>query len=85
MTFDEMKSFFAYIKGGAPQVDTLSLEGYDDMSTGVYYWTLDEESLMETKDILQSHLGINPDASSYSDGSSDVDSNEFAQDGYDNE
>ena len=82
MTFDEMKSFFSYIKGGAPQVDTLTLEGYDDMSTGVYYWELDEESLNETKDLLQSHLGINPDASSYSDGSSETDTTEFAQENH---
>jgi len=78
MTFDEMKSFFSYIKDGAPQVDTLTLEGYDDMSTGIYYWELDEESLMETKNILQSHLGLIPDASSYSDNSSESDSTEFA-------
>lgn len=73
MTFDEMKSMFAYIKDGAPQVDTLTLEGYDDMSTGVYYWLLDEESLDETKDILQSHLGLKPDSSSYSNGSTETD------------
>ncbi len=79
MTFDEMKSFFAYIKDGAPKVDTLTLEGSDDMSTGTYYWLLDEESLTETKDVLQSHLGINPDSSSYSDGSSETDSPELAK------
>ena len=45
MTFDEMKSFFEYAKGGMPQVDTLSLKGYDDMSTGIYYWKLDETDL----------------------------------------
>jgi anionic cell wall polymer biosynthesis LytR-Cps2A-Psr (LCP) family protein len=86
MTFDEMKSFFAYIKNGAPDVDTLTLEGADDMSTGVYYWLLNEESLSETKDVLQSHLGLNPDASSYSDGGTETDSNELAKDNdYDNE
>ncbi|MCZ8536625.1 LCP family protein [Paenisporosarcina quisquiliarum] len=86
MTFDEMKSFFAYIKNGAPDVDTLTLEGADDMSTGVYYWLLNEESLSETKDVLQSHLGLNPDASSYSDGGTETDTNELAKDNdYDNE
>ncbi|WP_342542029.1 LCP family protein [Paenisporosarcina sp. FSL H8-0542] len=79
MTFSEMKSFIAYIKDGAPQVDTLSLEGSDDMSTGVYYWLLDEESLNETQDVLKSHLGLNPDASSYSDSGSETDSTEFAK------
>lgn len=78
MTFNEMKSFFAYIKSGAPQVDSLTLKGYDDMTTGVYYWTLDDESLMETKDILKSHLGLNPNSSSFSDTSSDINSNELA-------
>lgn len=79
MTFDEMKSFFAYMKDGAPKVDTLTLKGSDDMSTGTYYWLLDEESLTETKDVLQSHLGINPDSSSYSDGSSETDSPQLAK------
>ena len=80
MTFDEMKSFFAYIKDGAPEVDTLTLDGYDDMSTGTYYWQLDEESLEETKDILQSHLGIIPDAASFSDSGSDNEATELAKD-----
>ena len=70
MTFDEMKSFLEYVKGGMPQVDTLSLTGYDDMSTGIYYWKLDETDLSEVKGILQSHLGIIPDSSSLTDGSS---------------
>ena len=78
MTFEEMKSFFAYIKDGAPRVDTLQLQGFDDMSTGVYYWTLDQESLDETRDILKTHLGINGDSSSYTDGSSETDTTEFA-------
>ncbi len=69
MTFNEMKSFFEYIKGGAPEIDTLTLEGYDDMTTGVYYWKLKEESLQETKDILKSHLGIIPGADNLSDSS----------------
>ena len=67
MTFDEMKSFFEYLKGGAPQIDTLTLEGYDDMSTGVYYWKLREESLEETRDILKTHLGIIPGLDNVSD------------------
>lgn len=77
MTFDEMKSFFAYIKNGMPKVDTLTLEGYDDMSTGTYYWLLDDESLEETQELLQSHLGVNPDSSSYSDNSTETDSNKL--------
>lgn len=72
MTFDEMKSFFNYIKGGAPRVDTLTLAGYDDMSTGIYYWLLDQESLDETRDILKSHLGLDSDTSSYSGADNDT-------------
>jgi LCP family protein required for cell wall assembly len=79
MTFDEMKSFFAYLKAGVPEVDTLSLEGYDDMSTGTYYWQLEQESLDETRDILKSHLGLQPDTSNISDGTSDT-STDFAKD-----
>src|SRR5690606_5045996 len=47
LTFKEMQSFFEYAKGGKPNVETLTLDGYDDMSTGVYYWQLNEESLYE--------------------------------------
>jgi len=75
LTFDEMKSFFEYIKKGMPQIDTLSLEGYDDMSTGVYYWKLDDESLDETRDILKSHLGLQPETSNISGNNSDKSSN----------
>lgn len=58
-----------------PQIDTLSLEGYDDMSTGVYYWKLDDESLDETRDILKSHLGLQPETSNISGNNSDTSSN----------
>lgn len=75
LTFDEMKSFFEYIKGGAPQIDTLTLDGYDDMSTGVYYWKLDDESLEETRDLLKSHLGLQPETSNISDNHSSSNSN----------
>ena len=29
MTFNEMKSFLEYAKGGMPEVDTISLKGYE--------------------------------------------------------
>ncbi|ATP39058.1 transcriptional regulator [Solibacillus sp. R5-41] len=70
MTFDEMKSFFSYLSNGMPRIDTLTLEGYDDMSTGVYYYKLKDESLEETKNILQSHLGLIPDSTELSDNNS---------------
>ncbi len=72
MTFNEMKSFLEYIKGGMPQVDTLSMNGYDDMSTGIYYWKLDESDLAEVTRILQSHLGLIPDSSNLTDSSSNT-------------
>lgn len=60
MTFNEMKSFFEYAKGGMPDVETINLVGTDDMSTGVYYWMLDEESLANVKHDMQTHLGVSP-------------------------
>ena len=63
LSFRDMQSFFEYAKGGMPEVETITLDGYDDMSTGIYYWQLDQESLMEIQDVLQSHLGLKPDAS----------------------
>ncbi|MED3660935.1 LCP family protein [Ureibacillus terrenus] len=64
LTFDDMKALLAYFSGGMPQIDTLTLQGEGDMSTGIYYYKLDEESLEETKQILQTHLGIIPGKSS---------------------
>ncbi|MBM7664850.1 LCP family protein required for cell wall assembly [Solibacillus kalamii] len=70
MTFTEMKSFFSYLSNGMPRIDTLTLEGYDDMSTGVYYYKLDEEALAETSHILKSHLGLTPESTNISGTSS---------------
>ncbi|MFJ8234670.1 LCP family protein [Ureibacillus sp. NPDC094379] len=72
MTFDEMKALFSYLLNGIPQIDTLQLVGYDDWTTGTYYYTLDEESLKETKSILQSHLGLIPDTSNISGTTNDT-------------
>jgi hypothetical protein len=46
------------------------LKGYDDMSTGTYYWKLDEPYLAEMKNVLKSHLGLIPDSSSLTDSGS---------------
>lgn len=70
MTFKEMKGFFSYLTQGMPRIDTITMEGYDDMSTGIYYYQLDEQSLQETKDILQSHLGLGEDGQQLPGGSS---------------
>ncbi|MDQ0429012.1 LCP family protein required for cell wall assembly [Planomicrobium stackebrandtii] len=63
MSFKNMSSLFEYAKNGKPDVETITLDGYDDMSTGIYYWKLQEESLLEIQDVLQSHLGLKPDTS----------------------
>ena len=63
MTSKQMLSFVQYIKTGFPEVETLNLDGYDDMSTGIYYYKLDEPQLEEVKDTLKSHLGIVLDSS----------------------
>ena len=78
MTFKEMKSFISYLSNGIPRVDSLTLQGYDDMSTGVYYYKLDDESLEETQHILQSHLGLIPDSSNVSEAPAN-DLNEHTQ------
>lgn len=58
MTFDDMKSFLSYLKDGMPQVDTMTLSGYDDTSTKTYFWRLDQEELTETQNILKNHLKL---------------------------
>lgn len=72
MTFDEMKSFFAYVKGGLPEIETLNLAGTDDMSTGIYYWILDEENLELVRDEIQTHLGISAPSSTLTGGRSSL-------------
>lgn len=61
MTFDEMKSLFAYLQNGMPNIDSLSLKGSDDMSSGIYYYLLQDDSLLETRQTLQKHLGLTID------------------------
>lgn len=63
MKFDDMRALFEYAQNGKPDIETITLDGYDDMSTGIYYWKLEEESLLEIQDVLQSHLGLKPDTS----------------------
>lgn len=63
MKFDEMKSFFSYLKGGMPKISSLKLEGTNDMSTGVYYFKLNDESVLNVRQQLQKQLGLTPDQS----------------------
>lgn len=67
MTFNEMKSLLEYAKGGMPEVTTVNLNGTDDMSTGIYYWMLDEEHLNEVKHELQNHLEVSPFSTTLTD------------------
>lgn len=67
MTFKEMRSFLEYVKGGIPDVKTLSLEGEEDRSTGISYWMLDEENLSNVKEEIQQHLGISDNSSKLTD------------------
>ena len=73
MTFKEMKSFLSYLTKGMPRIDSVTLEGNDDMSTGVYYYQLDDDSLEDVKNILQSHLGYNKSSSSLTNEKTTID------------
>lgn len=67
LSFQNIRALFEYAKNGKPDVETITLDGYDDMSTGTYYWQLKQESLLEIQDVLQSHLGLKPDTSNLTD------------------
>ncbi|MFJ7735999.1 LCP family protein [Lysinibacillus sp. NPDC097287] len=73
MTFDEMKSFLSYLSQGMPRIDSLTLDGYDDMSTGVYYYQLDENSVEEVTNTLKSHLGLKESSSSLTNVKTGID------------
>ena len=64
MTFTEMKSFLSYLSEGVPRIDTLTLDGTNDTSTGIYYYQLNQESVNEVKETLKNHLGLNESSSS---------------------
>ena len=66
ITFSEMKSFISYFSEGIPQIESLTLKGYDDKINGIYYYQLDDESLQETQHILKSHLELIPNTSNIS-------------------
>lgn len=58
LTFDDMMSFIKYLNNGVPEIETISLAGFDDMTTGTYYWQLDQDELETTKEALKSHLEL---------------------------
>ena len=71
MTFTEMKSFLSYLTQGMPRIDTLTLDGVDDMSTGVYYYQLNQQSVDEVSEILNNHLDANKTSSSLTNNNHD--------------
>lgn len=73
MSFNEMKSFFSYLTSGMPRIDTLTLDGYDDWSTGIYYYKLNTETVEEISHVLNSHLGLTPETTNISGSSSQSD------------
>ncbi|MDS9470295.1 LCP family protein [Sporosarcina pasteurii] len=79
MTYNEMKSFLEYAKGGMPEVTAINLDGTDDMTTGIYYWMLDEEELENVKFELQTHLELSPYSRTLTDKGVEInDQNESA-------
>lgn len=78
MTFNEMKSFLEYVKGGLPEITTLNLVGNDDYSKGPYYYILDEDALKDTIYELQTHLGVSPYSTTLTDKTQSDETNEFS-------
>ncbi len=72
LSFGNISALFEYAKNGKPDIETITLDGYDDMSTGIYYWKLKEESLEELQDVLQSHLGLKSDTSHLTQKEADI-------------
>ncbi|WP_341301666.1 LCP family protein [Lysinibacillus sp. FSL H8-0500] len=64
MTFAEMKSFLSYLTQGVPRIDSLTLDGQDDTSTGIYYYQLEQSSVREIQEIFKNHLELNESSSS---------------------
>ncbi|WP_330949216.1 LCP family protein [Virgibacillus sp. MG-45] len=62
MSFSDMKSFISYGTSGKNlKIDSYSLEGEDYWVYNpkrMYFWKLDEEKLVETKELLQQHLDV---------------------------
>lgn len=73
MTFSEMKSFLSYLTKGKPRIDSLTLEGNDDMSTGVSYYQLDQQSVDDVSEILNNHLARKKSSSALTNSNTDKD------------
>ncbi|MFE7060647.1 LCP family protein [Sutcliffiella sp. NPDC057660] len=59
LTVGEMLALHKYAtSGGKLNIESLNIEGYDDSSSGTYYYELDEASLEETSQTLKEHLEL---------------------------
>ncbi|MGA4718529.1 LCP family protein [Fictibacillus nanhaiensis] len=54
-SFGNILALFKYAKS-INEIENLKIEGYDEMSTGAYYYELDEESVDEVSEKLKEHL-----------------------------
>lgn len=78
ISFSEMKTFINYAKAGTNlNIETLTLEGYDDYVGNMYVYSLDDEALDETVEKLQIHLGLieETETNNYATGDTTEDSN----------
>ena len=57
LEFGEMLGLFDYAMAGL-NMESLSLEGYDDNIKGVYYYHLEESSVEEVGETFKEHLEI---------------------------
>ena len=59
LKFSEIKSFVHYVSvDNGLNIENIQLKGSDYQPNGVYYYKLDDASVQEAKQILQSHLNL---------------------------
>ncbi|MFT8319194.1 MAG: LCP family protein [Sporolactobacillus sp.] len=73
LTFGQLLNLRHYA-GSLSSVRTMQLKGKDDMSTGVYYFDLDDDYLAKVTKVLHQQLNLTDQNSSIDGGSSDVSS-----------
>lgn len=75
MTFKEMTGLISYLSQGVPAMESLYLEGADSW-VGGYYYILNEQSLIDIQQILQSHLDFGTDSSNLTNSNNTTDYSE---------
>ncbi|SER70044.1 transcriptional attenuator, LytR family [Gracilibacillus ureilyticus] len=58
MTFHEMQSLISYAKTGNINIETYTLDGTDTYIDNIYYYQVDETSLANVSNTLNSHLSM---------------------------